>query len=183
MTTIDDTTVDKPRTARLRTTVRGYDSVRGYEQSPRDYLPELSDSRNPYSLTRTKLRRPAALSSSSCCHRAVAKVHRAGVPHDSPLRSQLPKHIHSPSHSICYLYCPCTSRCPSSSSRVDPSAAMSDDEGGGGMDDAGVLEDNVEEHDMDNEDELQQVDLHSLTHSLASTHNTAAPLLLLARCS
>ena len=34
---------------------------------------------------------------------------------------------------------------------------MSDDEGGGGMDDAGVLEDTVEEHDMDNEDEQQQV--------------------------
>ena len=43
---------------------------------------------------------------------------------------------------------------------------MSDDEGGGGMDDAGVLEDNVEEHDMDNEDEQQQVNQH-ISHTLA----------------
>lgn len=47
---------------------------------------------------------------------------------------------------------------------------MSDDEGGGGMDDGGVLEDNVEEHDMDNEDnednELQPVILptHTAPH-------------------
>ena len=34
------------------------------------------------------------------------------------------------------------------------------------MDDAGVLEDNVEEHDMDNEEEVQQVgtDQHTALH-------------------
>ena len=44
---------------------------------------------------------------------------------------------------------------------------MSDDEGGGGMDDGGVLEDDVQEHDMDGEDEVQQVSHSTAIHRAA----------------